>query len=131
MVGRITRRRVLAALATLGALSVFAFPSRLLPLDPLSRVLGALRGACRRDDILLTLGRACAKQPTSHVMHHSDEEIAVSFEQAAGQDRDFAAWYRDATMSDFDDGRVVRVDGWVISETEFRLLSAFASRNAS
>jgi hypothetical protein len=53
-------------------------------------------------------------------------DLAASYERAAVARVDFAAWFEVETISDFEAGRVFRVDGWVISEAEFLLFSSSA-----
>jgi len=131
MIESVSRRSVLAALAAVASLCAVGSPPQLIVCEPLLRLRNALRHACGSIDVVGTLGRSCQLNGAGYVMRRSDQELEASFDRAVASGIDFAAWYRTETISDFEMGRAVRVDGWVISETEFRLLSVSASRTVS
>lgn len=117
-----SRRRWLVMLAALSAGSPgCASAFRWIATEPMSAIRMALHAACGRRNVLALLGRACG-QCVGQRMHRSDDELAASFDETARTGGSFSDWYRRETIADFDAGRVVKVEGWVISETEFRIL---------
>jgi hypothetical protein len=121
----ISKRKLLsngaAALFVAVAVRWLPFPSA----NSWSTLRSALFAACGSREPLVVLGRACIKHagiPTSAKKWN----LAVSYKRAASAGVDFAHWFAGKCVSDFRAGRVVRVEGWVISETEFLLLSGVA-----
>jgi hypothetical protein len=66
------------------------------------------------------------KVPAS-ALARTPDELMASFERASAGGVGFADWMRQETMSDFDAARVLPVQGWVISETEFLLFAHFGA----
>jgi hypothetical protein len=124
MTERISRRKLLRAGA---AALLVAIPFRRLAsigTDAWSTLRSALLKACGSRTVPATLGHACIRRGQMPALARNARDLAASYKRAAVARVDFAAWFEVETVSDFEAGRVVRVDGWVISETEFLLFSS-------
>jgi hypothetical protein len=86
----------------------------------------ALFDACGSQALPARLGRACRTQGHTGRLYKNTEELVSSFGRATDAGVQFAQWCKLESIADFRAGRVVRVDGWVISETEFLLFSGFS-----
>lgn len=128
MTRNVSRRSVLVGLAT--GIAALWVPFRLRSsagADPWQTLRSALFDACRSETLPLNLGRACLAHHQPDILIRKPFELIASFNCATAANVGFADWFKSETMSDFDAGRVVRVNGWVISETEFMLFSRFAA----
>ena len=73
--------------------------------------LRAMLLACGNQAAIETLGRACLLQGLPDASMRSIAKRVEEFRRASGAEVDFAEWYDAETTSDFDAGRVVRVQG--------------------
>jgi hypothetical protein len=124
MTERISRRNLLCAVAA--ALLVSVPFRRSVGADAWSTLRSALFKACASRAVPATLGHACIMPGQMPALARNARDLAASYKRAAVARIDFAAWFEVETISDFEAGRAVRVDGWVISETEFLLFSSSA-----
>src|SRR5439155_23285913 len=111
-----SRRRVLVGLSA--AILVSGSPLRQIlssGTDTLSTLRSALLEACGSWAIPANLGRACLMQGHSHSLVRKPQELVASYDRARIAGVGFVDWFKMETMSDFDAGRIVRVEGWVIS----------------
>ena len=117
------RRKVVAGLAA--ALAVRRVPARAVEhCDPeLSALRSALLEACGGTKVSAELAHACISQCPDSVLSRTTAELVASFERAEASGVTFQEWFREQTVADFAAGRTVRVQGWVISETEFLLFA--------
>lgn len=117
------RRKIVAGLAAalaLGEVPVLAVEHG----DPqLSALRSALLAVCGGTNVGADLARACISHCPDAVLSRTTGELVASF--ASGVN--FRDWLREQTTADFAAGRVVRVQGWVISETEFLLFAGLGA----
>ncbi len=124
----VSRRKFVAGLAAAVVLAWIPFRrSRSAGADTVQTLRSALLGACGSQALPANLGRACLMHHQPHTLIRETQELIASFNCATAANIGFADWFRKETISDFNAGRVVRVEGWVISETEFLLFSSFAA----
>lgn len=127
MMERISRRNLLCGVAAACLVSVPFTPLVCVGADGWPTLRSALLEACGCRTIPASLGNACLMLGPIPVLTRSPRDLAASYKRAAIARVDFAAWFAVETISDFEAGRVVRMqDGWVISETEFLLYSSIA-----
>ncbi|HZM35057.1 MAG TPA: hypothetical protein VFC18_11255 [Burkholderiales bacterium] len=69
------------------------------------------------------LASACIRHCPDSPLSRTTAELAASFERAQASGVSFREWLQQQTTADFSAERVVRVQGWVISETEFLLFA--------
>jgi hypothetical protein len=123
----VSRRSFLVGLAAGVAVMWVPFrPRSSAGADTWQTLRSALFDACRGETLPLNLGQACLAHHQPDILIREPIELITSFNCATAANVGFADWFKSETMSDFDAGRVVRVNGWVISETEFLLFSGFA-----
>lgn len=117
------RRKIVAGLAA--ALAVGEVP--VLDAEHCDPRLSALRSAfleaCGETKLAIELAHACIRECPSTVLSRSTAELVASFESAKASGLSLADWLRQQTIADFSAGRVVPVQGWIISETEFLLFA--------
>ena len=122
MTERISRRKLLGGVVAALLVPIHFRRLASLAADPWSTLRSALFKVCGSQTVPWTLGRACIMQGLLPVIMRK-QDLAASYERATVARVDFAAWFEMECLSDFEAGRVVRVDRWVISETEFLLFS--------
>lgn len=128
MTRSVPRRKFIAGLAAAVVAAWFPFFRRQSAgADRLQALRSALVAACGSQALPANMGRACVMNPQPHTLIRDPRELIASFDDATMGNVGFADWFKRETISDFDAGRVVRVDGWVISETEYLLFSGFAA----
>jgi hypothetical protein len=117
------RRRVVAGLSA--ALALRHIPAG--GVESFSRHRSALRSAfletCGGTKLSSELAHACIRQCPDSILSRTTADLAASFERAQAGGASFREWFQQQTMADFSEERVVRVQGWVISETEFLLFA--------
>ena len=122
------RRRLFIGLAAAVFVAWLPFPSRsFIRADRALVLRSALFDACGSQALPARLGRACRTQGHAGCLYKNTEEVVSSFGRATDAGVQFAEWCKLESMADFGAGRVVRVEGWVISETEFLLFSGFSA----
>jgi hypothetical protein len=127
--GRISRRRFLGTVAGIGgsALAIKARPWRaLVAFEPVS-VAERLAGLLAHRDSARIVGTAYLDRvPSEASATRLLDGIAARLPEGRGtireaSDDDLRAFLAASIRSDFEDDRVVEVDGWVLSPTEARL----------
>ena len=90
---------------------------------PDSSALRAALHACGGPNLSDDLACACLNHCPDVALTRTTSELTESYERARLGGGSFQEWFRKETTSDFAEARVVRVEGWVISETEFLLFA--------
>jgi hypothetical protein len=117
------RRKVIAGFAA--ALAVGEIPVRASEHCDLqlSALRSALLEACGGTNLSTELAHACISHCPDSALSRTTAELVASFGRARAGGVTFRKWFREQTVADFAAERVVRVHGWVISETEFLLFA--------
>jgi hypothetical protein len=91
--------------------------------SPESSALRSALHACGGPNLSADLACACLNHCPDVALTRTTSELTESYERATLGGASFQEWFRKETTSDFAEARVVRVEGWVISETEFLLFA--------
>ena len=89
----------------------------------LSALRSALLEACGGTAVAAEVAHACISACPDAVLSRTAAELAASFERAKDGGVSFRHWLREQTAADFAARRVLRAQGWVISESEFLVFS--------
>lgn len=113
---RLSRRHLLAGLAALplASLAVAGLGGAL------TRLREAYLGLCG-PDLAARLRRSCRPERTVPDAAAKLDDLAAGFARASREGVAFEAWLKARAAEDFAAGRVVRVEGWVLAESEVLL----------
>ena len=121
------RRKLVAGFAAalaLGQVPLFAAEHG----DPkLSALRSALWEAYGGLNLRTELAHACISHCPDIALSRTTTELVESFARMHASGSKFRDWLHEQTTADFIAGHVVRVQGWVISETEFLLFARLAT----
>jgi hypothetical protein len=128
----VSRRRVIIGFAAAAIASLAPWRRVAFGPDPLSILRDALAQRCENLAVLARLRRGCVNESIClRPLATGPMDVAARYASAAAAGADFADWLGAETKADFEAGRVVRVEGWVISETEHALFSIDAPLESS
>ena len=124
---RLSRRVFLSTFAGWVAMGPTAVSGFEVALDHGAVLRKAYLDACGPVGLSDGLRRSCRAAPDAVSVATTWNSLAKSFVEAKAEGLGFRDWFTRQTIEDFRRERVVLVEGWMISETEFLLFSDAAA----